>query len=220
VVAAVTATFTLLAGLGTGLAVNAQRRDKADPGGSGSPPPAPVGRSAFPCAPPPAMTGTVTAGPVPSDERFGLIDNWTWYTDQSGFRIAAPVGWRYYTDGQVVCFREPVTGTGRVLSVDPSTPPTRDAEAYWRAEEKRVTSDGALTDYEQISIEPLHIRAGGATWECRWTNAVGDRVHTTRMLINTSATRAYTVSWLTREFDWAVNQSYLRMLQTSFRPAA
>jgi hypothetical protein len=160
----------------------------------------------------------VTAAPRPPEERFGLVDNWTWYTDASGFRIAVPIGWHRYTDGRVVCFREPVAGTGRMLSIDPSTPPTRDGERYWLAEERRLTGAGLLAGYEQVGIGPLDIRAGGAIWECRWTNKRGDRVQIARMLINTSPGRAYTVSWLTREFDWGVNQSYLRMVQTSFRP--
>jgi eukaryotic-like serine/threonine-protein kinase len=112
-----------------------------------------------------------------------------------------------------------VTGTARTLSVDPTTPATRNGQAYWLAEERRLLGRGALASYEQVDIGALDLRAGGAAWECRWTNALGDRVHAVRMLINTSAHRAYTVTWLTRDFDWGVNQSYLRMLQTSFRPA-
>ncbi|GIG92860.1 hypothetical protein Pen02_77960 [Plantactinospora endophytica] len=209
--------LTLLAGLGAGLAMRAERKAEAPPDASATRPTAEVA-AAFPCAPPPAQTVPVTPAPHPPDERFGLIDNWTWYTDPSGFRIAVPIGWRRYTDGGVVCFREPVAGTARMLSIDPSTPATRDGRGYWLAEERRLLGAGALTGYEQVGIGPLELRAGGAIWECRWTNALGDRVHTARMLINTSAGRAYTVAWLTREFDWGVNQSYLRMVQTSFRP--
>ncbi|MEE6261484.1 protein kinase domain-containing protein [Plantactinospora sonchi] len=213
-------TCTVLAALSTGLAVRAQRGDNALPAPTspGTPTP-PAGPAAFPCVRPPERSVPVTAAPRPPHERFGLIENWTWYTDQSGFRIAVPIGWQRYTDGTVVCFREQVDGTARLLTVDPATPPTRDAEAYWRAEEHRLLVKGALTGYEQVEIGPLDIRDGGAVWECRWTNPLGERVQAVRMLINTSARRAYTVSWLTREFDWGVNQSYLRMLQTSFRPA-
>ncbi|WP_347404867.1 protein kinase [Micromonospora sp. WMMD1102] len=217
--------LALLAGLGTGLTLRADRSGEHPTDGSGEHPtdgsadrPAVAVAGAFPCAPPPELAVPVTVAPRPPDERFGLVDNWTWYTDPSGFRIAVPIGWLRYTDGRVVCFREPVAGTGRMLSVDPSTPPTSDGQRYWLAEERRLTGAGLLAGYEQVGIGPLDIRAGGAIWECRWTNARGDRVQTARMLINTSADRAYTVSWLTREFDWAVNQSYLRMVQTSFRP--
>ncbi|MEO3818700.1 protein kinase [Plantactinospora sp. B24E8] len=215
-------TCTVLAALGAGLAVRAQRGGEALPGPTSSPtPPAgPTGPAAFPCGRPPGQSVAVTSAPRPPEERFGLIENWTWYTDPSGFRIAVPIGWQRYTDGTVVCFREPVDGTARLLSVDPATPPTRNAEAYWRAEEHRLLVRGVLTGYEQVEIGPLDLREGGAVWECRWTDPRGERVQAVRMLINTSNRRAYTVSWLTREFDWGVNQSYLRMLQTSFRPSA
>ncbi|MBF9131662.1 hypothetical protein I0C86_22230 [Plantactinospora sp. S1510] len=213
-------TLAVLTGVGTGLVLWNQRGDGAPSDVAGSRRPTVQVPAAFPCAPPPEESSRVTAAPNPPEERFGLIENWTWYTDPSGFRIAVPIGWRRYVDGPVICFREPVAGTARMLSVDPTTPTTTDGEAYWHAEERRLLGHGALTGYEQVAIGPFDIGAGGATWECRWTNALGDRVHTVRMLINTSSRRAYTVSWLTREFDWGVNQSYLRMLQTSFRPAA
>jgi eukaryotic-like serine/threonine-protein kinase len=213
-------TLAVLTGVGTGLVLWNQRGDGTPSDVAGSQRPTVQVPAAFPCAPPPKESSTVTAAPHPPDERFGLIENWTWYTDPSGFRIAVPIGWRRYADGPVTCFREPVNGTARMLSVDPTTPATSDGEAYWLAEERRLLKRGVLTGYEQVAIGPLDIGAGGATWECRWTNALGDRVQTARMLINTSSRRAYTVSWLTREFDWGVNQSYLRMLQTSFRPAA
>ncbi|MEO3923104.1 protein kinase [Micromonosporaceae bacterium B7E4] len=216
-IAAAALALTLLAGLGTELTLRAKRAGESTPDTPGSRSMAEV-VGAFPCAPPPERTVPVTAAPRPPEERFGLVDNWTWYTDASGFRIAVPIGWHRYTDGGVVCFREPVAGTGRMLSIDPSTPPTRDGERYWLAEERRLTGAGLLAGYEQVGIGPLDIRAGGAIWECRWTNKRGDRVQIARMLINTSPGRAYTVSWLTREFDWGVNQSYLRMVQTSFRP--
>ncbi|GAB3983476.1 hypothetical protein [Plantactinospora veratri] len=197
--------------------MRAKRVGEVPPEASGSRPTAEVVR-AFPCAPPPEQTVPVTAAPRPPGERFGLVEHWTWYTDAVGFRIAVPVGWRRYTDGTVVCFREPVVGTGRMITIDPSTPATRDGERYWLAEERRLIGAGLLAGYEQVAIGPLDIRDGGAIWECRWTNPHGVRVQAARMLINTSAGRAYTVSWLTREFDWGVNQSYLRMVQTSFRP--
>jgi hypothetical protein len=75
-----------------------------------------------------------------------------------------------------------------------------------------------MSDYQQIGITPIDFYRGGAEWECRWTGARGEPVHTVRLLFSTSATRAYAVSWLTREFDWQVNRAYLPMLRQSFRP--
>jgi hypothetical protein len=49
--------------------------------------------------------------------------------------------------------------------------------------------------------------------------STGDKVHTARLLVRTSATRAYTVSWLTKDFDWQINAAYLPIIRQSFRPA-
>jgi hypothetical protein len=44
-------------------------------------------------------------------------------------------------------------------------------------------------------------------------------VHTARLLVRTSATRAYTVSWLTKDFDWQINARILADNPAEFRPA-
>ncbi|WP_246016829.1 serine/threonine-protein kinase [Micromonospora pisi] len=216
--------FVLVAALGTALTVQAWR-DMARPAPGPAGPVDPSGASprpllagpAFPCSAPSDAPTRVTEAPPPADERYGLVPGWTWYGDPSGFRIAAPVGWRVFTDGPVVCFQEP--DGPRVLSVDPSAPPVEDAEAYWRSEESRLTDRGALPGYGLVNIGPVDFHQGGAEWECRWTNAAGRQVHTTRVLFRTSAGRAYTIAWLTPEFDWQVNQVYLPMIRLSFRPA-
>ncbi|MDG4831790.1 protein kinase [Solwaraspora sp. WMMD1047] len=216
-VAAATAAAVVLGAAGAGLVAN-QRRQGGPAAG-----PTPSGQGgiaaapAFPCTRAPADTAEVTPTAVPPDEPYGLVRGWTWHVDPAGFRIAAPVGWRHYTDGGAVCFREP--GGGRVLAVDPGTPPAPDPVGYLRAEEARLTDGGALPGYEQVSIAPLEMYQGGAEWECGWTNPAGQRVRTWRMVVNTSARQAYTVSWLTPEFDWQVNRAYLPMIRQSFRPA-
>ncbi|MBM0238225.1 hypothetical protein JNW88_15640 [Micromonospora sp. ATA32] len=50
---------------------------------------------------------------------------------------------------------------------------------------------------------------------CPLTSA-GDKVHTARLLVRTSATRAYTVSWLTKDFDWQIDAAYLPIIRQSF----
>ncbi|GAB3154536.1 serine/threonine-protein kinase [Micromonospora sonneratiae] len=176
----------------------------------------------FACTAPtgPAAATPVASVPPPPGERFALVSGWTWYTDPAGgFRIAVPAGWLRFTDGTTTCFQEPEGA--RVLSVDASVPPADDANdavRYWHDEERRVRAGGGMSDYQQIGITPIDFYRGGAEWECRWTGARGEPVHTVRLLFSTSATRAYAVSWLTREFDWQVNRAYLPMLRQSFRP--
>ncbi|MFG3558271.1 protein kinase [Micromonospora sp. NPDC047557] len=171
---------------------------------------------AFACAAPPPPTATpVPSVSPPSDARYGLRDGWTWHVDPAGFRIAAPVAWARWTEGAVTCFREP--SGARVLSVE-AGPPQVDPVAHWKAEEKRLVAGDALPGYRKVDISALDVFDGGALWECSWENAAGERVHSIRLLANTSAGRAYTVSWLTKEFDWQVNAAYFVMIRQSFTP--
>nr|WP_275670799.1 serine/threonine-protein kinase [Micromonospora globbae] len=211
------AATALLAAVGTGLAMAARDRSEREPSGTG----AGVGptrpAAAFACvAAPPAAASPVPSVPPPPGARFRLVPGWTWYTDPTGFQIAAPIAWLHWTEDAVTCFREP--GGTRVLSVEASVA-RADPVAWWRAEERRLTGDGALPGYRRVDISPMDIFDGGAVWECAWLNPAGERVHTARLLANTSADRAYTVSWLTKEFDWQVNATYFPMIRQSFTPA-
>ncbi|WP_432898540.1 protein kinase domain-containing protein [Micromonospora matsumotoense] len=205
---------TLLAGVGTTLALRDGATMPSSPGvGAGNPVARPA---AFPCAAPaPADAIPVRSAPPPRGERFGLVPGWTWYEDPTGFRIAAPAGWLHYSEGGVTCLREP--GGPRVLSVAPGDAPT-DPVAHWKSEERRLTDDGRLAGYRRVEISPLDMFRGGALWECEWTGAAG-RLHTARLLVRVTRDRAYTVSWLTNQFDWQVNATYFLMIRQSFRPA-
>ncbi|SIM44662.1 serine/threonine-protein kinase [Micromonospora cremea] len=173
--------------------------------------------AAFACAaPPPATAIPVPSVPPPADARYRLVKGWTWHDDPAGFRIAAPVGWLRWTEGAATCFRE--SDGPRVLSVE-AGPDRPDPVAYWKAEEARLTGGEALPGYRKVDISALDFFEGGAIWECAWENAAGERVHSFRLLANTSAGRAFTVSWLTKEFDWQVNATYLPMIRQSFTPA-
>ncbi|MEV5691957.1 serine/threonine-protein kinase [Micromonospora globbae] len=211
------AATALLAAVGTGLAMAASDRSEREPSGTGAGigPTRPA--AAFACvAAPPAAASPVPSVPPPPGARFRLVPGWTWYTDPTGFQIAAPIAWLHWTEDAVTCFREP--GGTRVLSVEASVA-RADPVAWWRSEERRLTGDGALPGYRRVDISPMDIFDGGAVWECAWLNPAGERVHTARLLANTSADRAYTVSWLTKEFDWQVNATYFPMIRQSFTPA-
>ncbi|KAB1940285.1 protein kinase [Micromonospora sp. ALFpr18c] len=197
-------------------ALVARDTDRTPPSGTGGGA-ATTRPAAFACSTPPPATATpVPPSSPPADGRYGLLDGWTWHDDPAGFRIAVPVGWARWTEGAVTCFRE--VGGARVLSVEagPSRP---DPVAHWKAEEARLTASDALPGYHRFDISAMDIFDGGAAWECRWENAAGDQVHSFRLLANTSAGRSYTVSWLTKEFDWQVNAAYLPMIRQSFTPA-
>ncbi|WP_433125636.1 protein kinase domain-containing protein [Micromonospora sp. CA-240977] len=211
------AATALLVAAGVTLALVDRDVERTPPSGSGGG--APTARpAAFACAAPPPPSATpVVAMSRPADAPYRLREGWTWHDDPTGFRIAVPVGWTRWTEGAVICFRE--QGGARVLSVE-AGPARADPVAYWKAEEARLTTgDALLTDYLRVDISAMDIFEGGAVWECGWENAAGDKLHSFRLLANTSADRSYTVSWLTKEFDWQVNAAYLPMIRQSFTPA-
>ncbi|MFC4017579.1 serine/threonine-protein kinase [Micromonospora sp. GCM10011542] len=209
------AATALLVAAGAALALS--NRDDGRPPPSGSGGGATSARpAAFACAAPPSAATPVPSVPPPAGARYRLRSGWTWHDDPTGFRIAAPIGWLRWTEDAVTCFREP--GASRVLSVE-SGPARPDPVAHWRSEEARLTEGGALAGYRKVDISALNIFEGGAVWECGWQTAAGKRVHTARLLANTSARTAYTVSWLTEEFDWQVNATYFLMIRQSFTPA-
>ncbi|MCO1597719.1 protein kinase [Micromonospora sp. RHAY321] len=207
---------TLLAAVGVTLALVNRGDDRPPPSGTGGG--STTARpAAFACAtPPPPAATPVPSVPPPAGARYRLVAGWTWHDDPAGFRIAVPVAWLRWTEGAVTCFRE--ADGPRVLSVE-AGPARPDPVAYWRAEEARLTGGEALPGYRRVDISALDIFEGGAIWECGWENAAGERVHSFRLLANTSPGRAYTVSWLTKEFDWQVNATYLPMIRQSFTPA-
>ncbi|MET8121024.1 serine/threonine-protein kinase [Micromonospora sp. NPDC005291] len=210
------ATALLVAG-GITLALVDRHDERTPPSGSGGG--ALTARpAAFACAtPPPAAATPVASVSPPADARYRLRAGWTWHDDPTGFRIAAPVAWARWTEGAVTCFRE--LDGARVLSVE-AGPERADPVAYWKAEEARLTTgDALLPGYRRVEISAMDIFEGGAVWECSWENAAGEQVHSFRLLTNTSAERSYTVSWLTKEFDWQVNAAYLPMIRQSFTPA-
>jgi tRNA A-37 threonylcarbamoyl transferase component Bud32 len=174
-----------------------------------------LGAGLLPCAAVPGEpAATVTRRPVPEDETLALLDFFTWYTNpDDGFRIAAPVGWQTYHDGQVACFYDP--RTERTLSVDPLPTKVANPERHWDAEHERVTDDKLIPGYAIERITPLTIYQGGAEWVYGYENS-GAPMHVIRMLFNVGG-RSFVVSWSTPEIDWLGNMSYVSTLRVSLR---
>jgi tRNA A-37 threonylcarbamoyl transferase component Bud32 len=196
-------------------------QDGRGPGPQDGPPPPPDGEGVppppFECVRPGRTGQAVVASSQPPGEGFAPPDGWTWHRDDSGFRIAVPIGWRYFRENGVSCFQDP--RSDRTLSVDPSTPVTGDPVNQLRAEEKRKIDAGVLPGYQQIRIAPTD-DGRGAEWECRWTAPYGERIHSLRLLTGGSGTRAYTLGWTAAERNWADGAGRLATARASFRPTA
>ena len=171
----------------------------------------------MPCGSPPTGTAPKRPAPPPVTPRLALPDGFSWHADPSGFTAAVPASWTYYRDGDVVCFREP--GSARLLAVDTAPGLEGDPVEHWKAEERKVVAGGALNEYKKLAILQNRYFKGGADWDCTWLSAKGERLHARQELFRTSAKRAYTILWITRELDWVGNLAYLNLINASFVPA-
>ena len=126
-----------------------------------------------------------------------------------------PDGWTYQQVQGTRSFREP--GGTRVLSVGAGRKPSADPVVACRTEARRLTSAGMLPNYAEVAITPVPYASRAADWEYRYDAPGGGRLHA---LTRWSATggRAYALGWVTPEFDWQTNRSYLTMIQASFIP--
>lgn len=172
---------------------------------------APRPLAAAPCLTGPAgRTGLGDdAGPKP------LPPGWTSHRDPTGFRVAVPGAWTRATEGGAVCFAEP--GGGRMLVVEPAVTPTADPAALWRAEERRLRSAGALPGYSRLGLGPLLLGRAAADWEYAWDAADG-RMHARRVVVATSPTTAYALTWLSPDREWTPNQPLFLVALGSYRP--
>ncbi|MCX5068981.1 serine/threonine protein kinase [Micromonospora lupini] len=147
----------------------------------------------------------VTA-PPPGD----LPDGWQWVSDPAGFRLAVPAGWTRHTDGGNVCFRDPVEP--RAIAVDPAAEADPVPSTLWQAAEGDLRRSGAVPGYQKISIGPvIRPRGAAAEWEYTFDLVDGQRMHVRRLLVNDTATRAHSLTWLTPDSRWALDTPWQRL---------
>ncbi|WP_410810062.1 serine/threonine-protein kinase [Micromonospora sp. 067-2] len=194
-------------------------------GQSGEPTPAPGGVAAgvteSAAAPQPAH---LCLGDTGEDEPlqqatapppYALPDGWLWHQDEAGFLLAVPSGWTRHVDGGAICFRDPVEL--RAIAVDPATEASAVPSTRWQAAERELVSSGELPGYKKVSIGPVIRPGGAAEWEYTFNQTDGERLHARRLLINENKTRAYSLSWITRDSQWAPQEPSQRLTFASFR---
>lgn len=195
--------------------------DGPDPDHRGQPPPPPAGPEVppppFPCVRPSRSNQVVSTTAQPAGERFEPPDGWALHLDDSGFRIAVPVGWRFFREDGVSCFQDP--RSSRALSVGLSSPVTDDPVGQLRAEAQRAVDGGTLPGYEQIRVTATGDRRV-AEWEFRWTAPYGERMHGLRVLTGRSRTQAYTLGWIGPDAEWGGDLARIAVARASFRSAA
>ncbi|MBE1489647.1 serine/threonine-protein kinase [Plantactinospora soyae] len=211
----VAAAGTLVAGLGDQTGETARTPAAAAAGPAETAEPAEPAQPAHPCLDDTAATEGEPVLPATSPPPQALPDGWLWHQDPNGFSIAVPADWTRSTNGKTVCFRDP--DELRLIAVDPTAKAAATPQTRWQAEERELLRAGALPGYKKISIGPVIRPGGAAEWEYTWNHGDGQPLHALRLLGNQSPTRAYSLSWITPDSQWALNEPNQRLLSASFR---
>ncbi len=182
--------------------------------------PAPTGAStSAPPAAPAVPSAAATSGPAetPSHAPAGpppLPEGWQMYTDETGFSVAAPVGWNVSRDGTILYFREP--NGGRILGIDQSSQPNMDPVADWTNQEQQ-RAGSFYHGYQRIRIDPVQYFVACADWEFTYDQG-GTRAHVINRGFVTSDHQAYGIWWSTPDSVWQDNLKYFDLITSTFKP--
>ncbi|MBB2941362.1 hypothetical protein FB565_001066 [Actinoplanes lutulentus] len=138
-----------------------------------------------------------------------LPEEFGWWTDPSGFRVAVPDGWRPdpLTDGEV-SFADPTGGTMLRISRWPG--PAADVVAGLLAQEQDI----AVPAYRRLRIEALP-GATGAVWEYTFLNPDSVAMRGLRRVVASGA-EAYLIEWRTARDAWHAALPQLTVVLSTF----
>jgi hypothetical protein len=137
------------------------------------------------------------------------------YTDETGFTVAVPQGWRAERDGPRVYFRDPQSRA--YLMVDQTDSPAPDPVADWQQQEPAVAD--RLESYERLGqIEAVDFRG----WEAADWEFVFGPGQSTRVLnrnVVTAPDQAYALYWSVPASAWEELLPVHEQVVGSFEPA-
>lgn len=216
-----------VAALVLALAVILPLADREPAGNSGAQPPAgattqPVApQTSSPATPPP----TTAAATPPAASATGrpepvVPSGWHLYTDETGFRLPVPDGWRITRekygsapDEVRVTFSDP--RGGRWLLIDQTNRPRPDPVADWREQEAN-RKDG-YRNYRRITLQAVSYWDKAADWEWTYTEG-GTEVRTRNRGFVTARDKAYGIRWQTPAAAWNDNLDDFQVIADGFRP--
>ncbi|MEU4563369.1 serine/threonine-protein kinase [Actinoplanes sp. NPDC023936] len=152
---------------------------------------------------------TGSAQSPPSPAATVLPEDFSWWTDPSGFRVAVPDGWKPdpLADG-VVSFADPIGEAS--LRISRWQGSTRDMVAGLLAEERDI----AFPAYRRLRIEALP-SAGGAVWEYTFLNPDAVVMRGLHRVVESGA-EAYLIEWRTARDAWIGALPQLTVVLSSF----
>ncbi|MCZ7439792.1 protein kinase [Micromonospora sp. WMMC241] len=162
----------------------------------------------------PSASPTPSASPSPTG--FVLPAGWKYYTGSNGFKVPIPNNFQAKAKGNQVTLYE-VGGTNRVLFMQWTSSPQKDAEADWKDQEPNRRN--YVRNYKYLSIT----RCDGyyrtcADWDWLETRSGNVRFHVRNRGVATATDRGYALRWEVPAKDWQANLPNFEIITKGFVP--
>jgi hypothetical protein len=217
------AALAVVVAVGIAWAVTGRTGDpEAKPTASAGAPTAglPAGGPATSATPSPAASAEAPSSPAPPSptptgaERPQLPAGWVEYTDDTGFSLYVPAGWKRSKEGSIVYFR----GDGKILGIDQTDEPKSNPVKDWRTQADNRVAGGDFPQYDEVGINAVDYFLKAADWEFTFMRD-GVRRHVNNRGTVVSKNRAYGIYWQTPDSEWAESRDDLQLVFDSFVPA-
>ncbi|MET7965165.1 serine/threonine-protein kinase [Micromonospora sp. NPDC005305] len=217
--------LVLLVGLAVAVPLLNRGDDDRDGGGQqaaatspAAAPPGP-GTSAAPTSAAPssaAPSPTPSATPSASASAGALPAGWHYYKGSNGFQVPIPNGWQARPGNRQVVLYE-VGGARRVLFIQWTDSPKKDAYADWQAQES--SRRNYVDNYKLVGIT----RCDGyyrtcADWDWLETRNGGTRFHVRNRGVATASNRGYALRWEVPANAWEANLAGWEIITKGFKP--
>ncbi|MFE9688855.1 protein kinase [Micromonospora sp. NPDC005806] len=214
----------LVALLLIGLVVAVPLLNSGDDQGDGGQPSAATSGPASPATPSAAPTSAApssaapspTPSPTASSTGFVLPAGWQLYEGPIGFKVPIPNGWKARVrsaDNSVVLYE--VGGANRVLLVQWTSSPKKDAAADWRQQEP--ARRGRVNDYQFVGIKSCDWYRTCADWDWLETRD-GVRFHVRNRGVATASNRGYALRWEVPASSWDADLASWNTIIKGFQP--
>ncbi|MBU8858864.1 MULTISPECIES: serine/threonine-protein kinase [unclassified Micromonospora] len=183
---------------------------------SAAPPPPAPSESASPSAPATSAPASPTPSASPSASGFTLPAGWRLYTGPNGFKVPIPNGFEARVRSDNVVLYE-VGGARRVLFIQWTSSPKKDAYADWKAQES--SRRNYVRGYEYVNITKCdpYFRTC-ADWDWLETRDDGTRFHVRNRGVATASNRGFALRWEVPAKDWDANLANWEIITKGFVP--